>query len=440
MSLLDPISTVLVEEESSAFLRRALHHARVVGNFALIQAGVQILGFLSGILIVRTLSQHEYAYFTIANSMQATISMLADVGIGVGLVSIGGRVWHDRRRFGELINTGLKARRKLAVAAIIIVTPILYLMLSKNGAPVFQIVVLIALVLISLSIELSVGVFGVVPRLNSDIARIQLIDSTGTVVRLILLLILVYTLFLNASIAVAVATATFLLQYFMLRSYASKVVDLSAPENPQDRQAIFGFTRKLAANTLFYCFQGQITVFLISFFGRQATSVAEVGALGRLAMIFTVLSTLLTNIFVPAFARCQDERKLRWLYAAIVGAVVAFSLAVLACAAIFPEAFLFVLGNKYTHLHRELLFMVGVAVVSALTGTFWSLNASKAWIAGAWLYVPLTLGTQIALIPFTNFSTVTGVLLFNLLSALPNLLLNMGMSYHGFRRFTVAIA
>jgi len=52
---------------------------------------------------------------------------------------------------------------------------------------------------------------------------------------------------------------------------------------------------------------------------------------------------------------------------------------VIAAAAIFPDQFLFVLGNKYAHLHRELLLMVGSAVLAALTGTFWSLNAAKAW-------------------------------------------------------------
>jgi len=48
-------------------------------------------------------------------------------------------------------------------------------------------------------------------------------------------------------------------------------------------------------------------------------------------------------------------------------------------------------GIKYAHLHRELLLMVGSAVLAALTGTFWSLNAAKAWVAGSWLYIPLTL-------------------------------------------------
>ena len=113
----------------------------------------------------------------------------------------------------------------------------------------------------------------------------------------------------------------------MLRRYVAGVVDLSAPENDEDRAAMHGFIRNQAANAIFFCLQGQITVFLISFFATRASSVAEVGALGRLAMIFAVLSNLLTNVFAPAFARCQSPRRLRWQYAGILGAVAAFSAA-----------------------------------------------------------------------------------------------------------------
>jgi hypothetical protein len=371
--------------------------------------------------------------------MQGTLNLLADIGISVGLISIGGRVWQDRHRFGQLINTALGLRRKLGAVAIIAVTPILYFMLIKNGAPVSYTIVLIALVLAGLLLQLSVGVLSVVPRLRSDIGRIQVIDLTGAVLRLFGLGALLYV-FLNASVAVALATVALLVQYLMLHRYVARVVDLSAPENPEDRRAIARFIRTLAANAAFYCFQGQITIFLISFFAHRASSVAEVGALGRLAMIFAVLSNLLTNVFVPAFARCHDARRLAWLYLGIVGCVTAFSLVVLVGATIFPSQFLLILGNKYAHLNRELALMVGGSVISVLTGTFWALNASKAWVAGAWLYIPLTLATQIALIPYTDFSSVRGVLVFNLLSGIPNLLLNAVLSYRGFRSFQLAHA
>ena len=434
MSFFVPASPPALEEGSTPFLRRAFGHARRIGNYALVQGAVQILAFASGILLVRWLPQHEYAFFTIANAMQATLMLLADIGISVGLISIGGRVWQDRHRFGELIVTGLSIRKKLAAAAVIIVAPILYAMLAKNGASPLYTFALIAFVLAGFSIQLSVDVFSAVPRLHSDIGRIQKIDFICATVRLLLILSLVY-LFAAAGVAVAIATVSFLLQYLLLRNYAAKAVDLSANENPEDRREIVRFIKSLAANVLFYCFQGQITVFLISFFGHHATSVAEVGALGRLAMIFTILMNMLTNIFVPAFARCHDKRKLGYLYAAIAGGVVLFSAGVLAGAALFPDEFLLVLGKRYAHLHRELLLMVGVAVMAALSGTLWLLNASKAWISGSWLYIPLTLSTQIALIPFTDFSSVAGVLIFNLISIAPSLFLNLILSYRGFTRF-----
>src|SRR5438477_4841793 len=114
-------------------MRRAFYHAKIIGNLAIVQAVVQVLGFLSGILVIRSLTQQEYAYFTIANTMQGTLNLLADIGISTGVISIGGHVWQDRRRFGELINTGLHLRKQLAIAAVVCVVPVLYFLLVRNG-------------------------------------------------------------------------------------------------------------------------------------------------------------------------------------------------------------------------------------------------------------------------------------------------------------------
>src|SRR5438128_6652829 len=117
MSFLVPVSPPLLDESSTPILRRAFDHARRIGNYALVQGIVQIIAFSSGILLVRWLPQREYAFFTIANAMQATLMLLADIGISVGLMSIGGRVWQDRLGFGELSNIGLPVRRRLAAVA-----------------------------------------------------------------------------------------------------------------------------------------------------------------------------------------------------------------------------------------------------------------------------------------------------------------------------------
>jgi O-antigen/teichoic acid export membrane protein len=437
MSFFGPISPPILNEASTPVIRRALQRARVVGNFAFVQGVVQVIGFLSGILLIRSLDQREYAYFTIANTMQGTLNVLADIGISIGLVSIGGRVWTDRHRFGQLVNTALGLRRKLGGLAVLAVIPVLYFMLVKNGASVSYTAILIVAVLAGLSVQLSIGVLSVVPRLRSDVGRIQTIDLTGALARFLALVVLMY-LFLNGAVALAVGSATLLLQYWMLRTYVAGVIDVRAPENAEDRAAMIGFIKSQAANAVFFCLQGQITVFLISIFGRQVSSIAEVGALSRLAMIFAVLSHLLANVFAPAFARCQNVSRLRWQYASIAGAVAVFSLAIIGGAVFFPREFLFVLGNKYSHLEHELLLMVAGAVITAMASTLWSLNAAKAWVAGSWLYIPLTLATQLALIPATDFSSVGGVLTFNLISAIPSLLLNLILSFRGFRSWQPA--
>jgi hypothetical protein len=412
---------------------RAFFLVRRVGHFASIQMLVQLIGFAAGILLVRQLDQREYALFTIANTMQGAINVLADIGISIGLVSIGGRVWQDGHRFGALVNTGLKLRRKLGATAVLVVTPLLYFMLVKNGASVFYAAILITAVLGGLRVQLSLGVLDVVPRLRSDIRQIQRIDFTGSVMRLATLIGLAF-IFLNAGVAAFVGSGALWLQYLLLRRYACGVIDLHAGENADDRKSMVGFIRNQAPNAIFFCLQGQITILLITIFGHRAGAVAEVGALGRLAMIFAVLGNLITNIFAPAFARCHEARKLGWLYAGIAGGVVGFSLLVFSGAVFLPNEFLFVLGNKYSHLQRELLLMVGGATLNMIASTLWTLNASRAWIVGSWLYIPLTLGTQLLLIPFIDFSTVIGVLTFNLFSAFPNLLLNLGLSYRGFRQ------
>src|SRR2546425_12708397 len=158
MSFFVPVSTPVLDEGSTPILRRAFDQARRIGNYALVQAAVQIIAFSSGILLVRWLPQREYAYFTIANAMQATLMLLADIGVSVGLISIGGRVWQDRHRFGQLINTALAVRRKLGALTIVVVTPILCFLLVKNDASFSYTAILTTVVLAGLLLQLSLGV------------------------------------------------------------------------------------------------------------------------------------------------------------------------------------------------------------------------------------------------------------------------------------------
>src|ERR1041384_7716040 len=99
---------------------------KILTRFLSLEALVQGLTFACGILIVRALPKADYALFTLANTMQATMNLMADNGIGSGITAIGGRVWQDRFRFGQLITTAMRIRRVFAGLSVVLGAPILF--------------------------------------------------------------------------------------------------------------------------------------------------------------------------------------------------------------------------------------------------------------------------------------------------------------------------
>jgi len=410
---------------TSPWLRRA----NILSKFVTVQVAVQLMGVASGILLVRTLSQTEYAFFTLGFSMLSTMSILADSGIGIALSSIGGRVWQDRERFGQLINTALRLRRYLAAIAVVVVTPISVWLLIRSGAsPVYAAGITLTL-LAGLNYQLLSGVLMIVPRLHSQIKRVQTLDALAAAVRLAVV-VAAYFIFLNAEVAILATIVSVIVQYVLLRRWVKGDVNLAAPVSREDQAAMLGIVKHQAPNAVFFCLQGQLTVWLISIFGR-AQNIAEVGALGRLGMIFSVIGAVMTSIVLPAFARCQSPRELRIRYFQVCGAFLLLGLSLITAAAVFPDQFLWILGSKYAHLKHELLLMMIMAAVNSLVSTMWSLNSTKAWIKYSWLNIPGVVLTQIVLLTLLDVSTVHGVILFGIFSLLPTFLLNSALTFRG---------
>src|SRR6266567_1936133 len=362
-------------------------------------------------------------------AMGVAIGILADSGISISLSSIGGRVWQDRERFGQLINTALRLRRYLAAIAIIAVTPILVWLLIRNGSPRLYAGVITLTVLVGLNYQLLSGVLMIVPRLHSQIKRIQTLDALAAAVRLALL-VAAYFIFLNAAVAIWATIVSVIVQYGLLKRWASESIEKSAPINKDDQSAMLGIVKHQAPNAVFYCFQGQLTVWLISVFGNTQ-SIAEIGALGRLSVIFSIINATMTSIVLPAFARCQSPRELCIRYFQVCGGFCLLGLSLIAASALFPDQILWILGGKYAHLRHELLLMMIMAAFSAVISAMWSLNSTKAWIRYSWLNIPSVILTQIVLLTLLDVSTVRGVILFGIFSLVPNFLLNSMLTFRG---------
>ncbi|MGH7676743.1 MAG: hypothetical protein ACREMV_15875, partial [Gemmatimonadales bacterium] len=182
--------TVAIDIESTPWRKtwtRARAWALRVLEFASVQAVVQVLGAVAGLLIVRVLPKHDYALFGIANSMQTACQVLAELGTGIGFQSIAGRVYDDRQRLGALLNATLRLRRQFAVLSFAVCVPVTGWLLAKNGASEPMLVGLCAVLLAGAAPLVPSTVLVMVPQLHGEYRKIQALHLGSASLRCLLI-------------------------------------------------------------------------------------------------------------------------------------------------------------------------------------------------------------------------------------------------------------
>lgn len=418
---------------SSLLSKQSGQRLHAIASFVFLQLGYQGLGFLCGLIAVRQLGTREFALTTMAVSMQGAMHVLCDVGVTIAVTSIGGRVYQDGARFGSLIATALRMRWRLAMVAIPVVVPLLVVLLRRAGADWPQIAAITAIVLISVACELQNLIVVQVLLLRSQVRRAQVINVINTVLRLgTLVLFLACGAFSAVTVLIAGCLALMVNNWQLMR-ISRRQIDLAAPEDPADRKEMLRLMRLQAPNAIFYCLQGQLALWLLGFLGNH-DQVADYGALGRFAVLIAFLSAVMTNLLVPAFARLREAPELRARYAQIMGGLGALAILIVAVAWLIPAPLLWILGDQYSHLTRELPLMAGNLLLAFLIGSLWTLNAARTWITTASrLNIPVTIAAQVVLALTLDLSTIHGALLFSIGCQLPNAVLCLIDSWLGFR-------
>src|SRR6478735_10487527 len=155
---------------------------------------IQLVGFVSGILVIRLLPTNQYAYYTLANSMLGVMTVLADGGITNGVLAQGGKVWLDRPKLGLVLSTGFDLRKKFSLISCFIGLPILFYLLHHHGAP-WQMSILIILSIIPSFYTILIGnLLEVILKLRQDVVSLQKIQIGTTIGRLFLLSVTLFAL------------------------------------------------------------------------------------------------------------------------------------------------------------------------------------------------------------------------------------------------------
>jgi O-antigen/teichoic acid export membrane protein len=410
------MKAVLNRISASPRYARVFHWGKLISITGGTQVIVQGVGLTCGILIIRLLPIGEYALYTIANTMLGTISLLADGGISTGVMAQGSRVWQDKEKLGTVLATGLHLRKNFAAASLLVSTPVLIYLLMRHEAGWLSSILIVASLVPAFFAALSDSLLEIVPKLHQAVVPLQRNQLTVSIGRLILSGILVF-IFPFSFIAILAAGIPRAIGNLRLQNISGTFIIKNQKPDPEIQKKILKTVRKILPGSIFYCFYGQITIWLISIFGTSH-SVAEVGALGRLAMVLTLLNVLFSTLVIPRFARLPNNLAIllnRFLQ--IQFGLLIFGAFTVSIIHIFSAQALWILGPNYSNLKTELTLSFAGSFLGLIAGILFSLNTSRGWTISPFISISINLAAIVLGILIIDISTIRGLFVFNIFVA-----------------------
>lgn len=373
---------------------------------------IQAIGLLSGIIVIRLLPTTEYALYTLANTMLGTMVVLSDSGIAAGVMAESGKVWKDKKKLGAALATGLDLRRKFAVGSLTIAAPILIYLLHHHGADWWMSVLIFVSLIPAFISSLSGAIFQTPLKLKQDIAPLQkntLYEGLGRFAMVLSLFVLPWTF-----IAILGAGIPRLITNIRLRKLSAGYADWTQKPDLEVRKRLLKMVKRLMPGAVYFVVSGQISIWLISIFGTTS-SVAEIGALGRIAIMLTVISTLFGTLVYPRFARLpQNSEILMKRFLQIMGLLVLIVSLIMAAVGVFSNQILWVLGDSYRNLNIELVMSFAASGIGIISGAAYIMSTHRGWAIHPAISITVNVVTIIIGVLLVDVSTLRGVLLFNI--------------------------
>jgi len=196
---------------------------------------------------------------------------------------------------------------------------------------------------------------------------------------------------------------------FLIKRRAEEFI---APHGTPDREIQRILTKlnfNVLPSTITFVFQAQIGIAMISIFGKTA-SVADLGALTRIALLLIVPQAIVSKIIEPKLARAKEGADLWRKFGVSVLCLAAMAAGCFTLMFLFRHQFLWLLGKDYWYLEKELVFYSGVACTGTVTAMSMILLYARGWVDYMWISPVAEVLCQLAATPLLNLSTPMGVL------------------------------
>ncbi|SFZ94017.1 Membrane protein involved in the export of O-antigen and teichoic acid [Flaviramulus basaltis] len=393
---------------------KSYHWLKLISITGSAQIIIQAIGFISGIIVIRTLSTQEYALYTLSNTLLGTMVILGNGGITTGVTALGGRVWQNKQKLGEVLVTGLNLKRQFAFFTLVFCLPVLMYLLLKNGASWLTTILIVLALIPTFIFALSSRLLEIVPKLEQDIIPLQKNQLIVNFGRLLLLSVSVF-IFPFAFIAILSSGLPQIWGNLNLRKITSKHISLQEQQSPNIRKDILVTVKRIYPQAFYSSFSGQVTIWLLSIFGTTS-SIAQIGALGRVAIVLSFVGIIFNILITPRFARLEENFKLLFnKYIQLHGLLIIVFTFLILLVYIFSNQILWILGSNYAHLHNEIVLATIGSSLSAFAGIIYGLYSQRGWILNPVISILLNISVLALAIFLTDVTTLKGVLILNII-------------------------
>lgn len=378
----------------------------VVAQFVATQMLSQGLAFAAGILLVRYMASTEYGYYTLAIAMIGLAGVLLDLGLSTAVLAVAGRQPALLDKLGHILGDAFVIQKRLAAYMALPCGLFFILSFRKQGAEYIVILPLLALVAIQTSIATRNTLWLSIVRVRGDIKLQQRNEIITNSTRL-LAVTAIAIVGLNANTALVVNTLAAILTLCLLRKLDAGKIALEIQHRNQYGKELINLVSKQAPNSLYYCFSGQISLWLVGWFG-STEKVAEMGALGRLGVLFAIVGSVFSALIQPYFAKSQSVANIVSGLVKVNIFFIGLTIGLMAVGRWYPQILLSLLGEKFSGLSDELLWLIFSTAMASWSGALYQIGAARGWIIPWLAVIPVCVGSIMITAANVDVSTVKG--------------------------------
>jgi len=367
----------------------------------------------TGLLFIHTLSTDAFAVYTVATSVLLTFSFATDLGSSSALLHFFHQSQQGKEPYANMVSAVLSLRRWMFLAGSPVAVGVLAVWGRSEGLTPTTVALISALVVATVWIQVQGTTRIVILRLEGAYARSYRAEVMAALARLGVAVVLIAIGLQDAVWALTTALVSACVLTWV--AHEGRLPVLAPPVAALQRRVVRYLAPSLPS-AVYYAVQGQFVVWCAAWFG-DLTLVANIGALGRLGLIVGVFSGLSSVVFLPRLVQIADEKLFARRLVQFGAILTVMSSALFLASVAAPAAFLWLLGESYASLSREMPLVVLASGVGLLGGYLGAVANARSWNRLQPAALLLLMVAQAVMIAWLPLDTTMGVAWFGVGSA-----------------------